>query len=118
MECSTRFYKGCQIIELHKSLVAKSSKEIQQIFNLILENQSSDIIIDLSNVENIDYAGIGAITFLYKRLKERKREMGLLGVNQNIEEWLNTLHINNTIKSYTNINDFISDTHHALGYYH
>lgn len=63
-----------------------------------LVNARADVVIDLTNTDFIDSSGIGAIVFLFKRLREFDRQLSLIGVHGQPLELLNHLRINKTIK--------------------
>lgn len=46
-----------------------------------LATSETDVVIDFSKVEFIDSSGVGAIVFLFKRLKGANRALELKGVN-------------------------------------
>lgn len=65
-------------------------------FDVLVQGQA-DVVIDLSQTAFIDSSGIGAIVFLFKRLRELDRSLSLVGVHGQPLELLEHLRINKTI---------------------
>lgn len=55
------------------------------------------IILDLTLVNFLDSSGVGAIVFLFKRLKANKLTMSIVGANGQPQELLELLRINQAI---------------------
>lgn len=62
-------------------------------------------VLDLSAVEFIDSSGIGAIVFLYKRLKATGRKMVLVGAKGHTAETLQMLRVDKVIPSASRLED-------------
>lgn len=103
--------KGCDIIKLHNKFNAETVKDVKKYFNLCINQSVADVLIDMSKVDDIDSSGIGALVFLYKRLKSESRNLGLLGAQGKTNNILNLLRITETIKNYHNVNEYLGDHH-------
>ncbi|MGF1725423.1 STAS domain-containing protein [Photobacterium nomapromontoriensis] len=89
---------GDLIVKIFGDLDALSVSEIRPDFELIAEDkQQQQIILDLEQVGFIDSSGIGAIVFLYKRLKADGRELELMGARGQPKHLLELLRIHQVI---------------------
>ncbi len=107
MEYAIYQASSCEVIELHSHFNADTVNEIRGCFDGFLRKNSGDVLIDMSAVTDLDSSGIGAMVFLFKRLKTDHRNLGLLGVNGKPEELLKMLHIHQAIKKYSSVDDFL-----------
>lgn len=67
---------------------------LEQIINT---KHSNNVILDLSQVSFLDSSGIGAIVFLYKRLKAQDRTLVIVGVQGQPQELMKLLRIDSAI---------------------
>lgn len=89
---------GDLLIKLIGDLDALSVSEIRPEFESIAEDkQQQQIILDLEKVGFIDSSGIGAIVFLYKRLKADGRGLELMGARGQPKHLLELLRIHQVI---------------------
>ncbi|WP_087025896.1 STAS domain-containing protein [Thaumasiovibrio subtropicus] len=84
-------------LTLQHEFDAHAAKELESTLEELSQTERQDIIIDLTEVSFIDSCGIGAIVFLYKRLKSRGRSLRLLNVNGQPRQLLNMLRIDKVI---------------------
>ena len=78
------------------SLDALAVEILRPKFDALVQDQA-DVVIDLGNTHFIDSSGIGAIVFLFKRLRALERKLSLTAVHGQPLELLNHLRINKTI---------------------
>jgi len=83
---------------------ADGMQTLQAEFDHLGRSNASHIILDLARVDLIDSSGIGAIVFLYKRLKVNGHSMSLTGLHGQPELLIKMLRIHATI-SVTCSND-------------
>ncbi|CAH0534502.1 hypothetical protein VST7929_02445 [Vibrio stylophorae] len=76
---------------------AAAAREMEGMFQQLSETQQGSIRIDMQQVQFIDSCGIGAIVFLYKRLKSHGSELYLEGVNGQPLELMRMLRIDKVI---------------------
>ncbi|MGF1756762.1 STAS domain-containing protein [Photobacterium sagamiensis] len=89
---------GDLIVKLDGDFDALSVAEIRPDFEAITaEDQQQQIILDLRQVGFIDSSGIGAIVFLYKRLKAEGRGLELTGARGQPKQLLELLRIHQVI---------------------
>jgi anti-anti-sigma factor len=90
----------CQdlILELHGEFDALGSAGIRQELEAIaLQTRPELVFLDLQNVTFIDSSGVGAIVFLYKRLRENSRKLKITGAHGQPRELLELLRIHKAI---------------------
>jgi anti-anti-sigma factor len=90
----------CQdlILELHGEFDALGSAEIRKELEAIaLQTRPELVFLDLQNVVFIDSSGVGAIVFLYKRLREHSRKLEITGAHGQPRELLELLRIHKAI---------------------
>ena len=107
MDYATYQSNACDIIELHHKFNVDTVNDVKAHFEQLIDNHTGDVLVDMSSVNELDSSGIGALVFLYKRLKVEDRNLGLLGVNGKPDELLTMLRINQTIKQYESIEDYL-----------
>jgi anti-anti-sigma factor len=62
---------------------ASTANEAREAFNqLLMKNQHDNIIVDMSHSEFIDSSGVGAIIFLYKRLRCSGKDLNVVGLHE------------------------------------
>ncbi|MCP4320908.1 MAG: STAS domain-containing protein [Alteromonadales bacterium] len=85
------------MIKLSGEMDAQGCCKIRPDLEQITLQQQPHIIIDINQVSFIDSSGIGAIVFLFKRLKEQKRSMEIIGVKGQPKELMQLLRMDSAI---------------------
>jgi len=85
------------IIKLSGEMDAQGCSKIRPDLEQITLLQQPHIIIDINLVSFIDSSGIGAIVFLFKRLKEQNRSMQIIGVQGQPKELMQLLRMDSAI---------------------
>ncbi|MES9857111.1 MAG: STAS domain-containing protein [Sedimenticola sp.] len=89
---------GGLIIELQGEFDAEGVARIRPALENIAEADGiSRVFLDLNGVSFLDSSGIGAIVFLFKRLRTRQLELELIGVHGQPRELIELLRINKAI---------------------
>lgn len=88
-------------LTLDKEFDAQCAKALEKAFDDLSQTERMELIIDMTKVQFIDSCGVGAIVFLYKRLKSRGRHLRLLNVNGQPRELLQMLRIDKVIPLIT-----------------
>jgi anti-anti-sigma factor len=89
------------ILSSHEALIsvagefdAAGCQEYKQHWSeLIEQTESQSLILDLSQVTFLDSSGVGAIVFMFKRLKQKEVDMCLSGAQGQVQELLELLRI-------------------------
>lgn len=108
MDYATWTTHSCDVIELNKKFNADTVNDVRSHFDRLIRDCAGDVLVDMSYVKELDSSGVGALVFLYKRLKIENRQLALLGVSGKPNELLTMLRINQTIKQYDNVDDYMS----------
>ena len=83
-------------IKLQGELDALACNEIRPAFESVADNHKN-VALDLADVSFIDSSGIGAIVFLFKRLRVQGHELKLINVQGQAKELITLLRINSAI---------------------
>ncbi|ADZ90014.1 STAS domain-containing protein [Marinomonas mediterranea] len=86
-----------EVLELAGEMDCVAIAENKDAIELIPTTFDGDIVFDLSKVTFIDSSGIGAIVFLFKRLREEERSLVLSGLNGQPKELMTLLRIDRAI---------------------
>lgn len=82
--------------DIDGSLDALAVEILRPNFDALVQNKS-DVSLNLTSVPFIDSSGIGAIVFLFKRLRALDRNLSLIGVHGQPLELLKHLRIDQSI---------------------
>lgn len=86
------------VLSLSGEMDASGSSQIRPALEEIaFKQESGNVLLDLQHVSFIDSSGIGAIVFLYKRLKAQKRSLVIRGVHGQPRELMELLHVDSAI---------------------
>jgi len=89
---------GDLILQLNGEFDALGSSKIRpELEKVARQIEPENVFLDLRNVSFIDSSGVGAIVFLYKRLKENTRKLRITGANGQPRELLELLRIHKAI---------------------
>lgn len=89
---------GDVVINIIGDMDALGCKEIKPQIEEILNKLSSDsLTLNLFNVSFLDSSGIGAIVFMFKRLKSADKYFEIIGVNGQPKEILHLLRVDKAI---------------------
>ncbi|EAS62328.1 anti-sigma factor antagonist [Photobacterium angustum] len=88
-------------LALQDEFDAQRARELESEFDTLSQTERMELVIDMTKVQFIDSCGIGAIVFLYKRLKSRGRRLRLLNVNGQPRELMQMLRIDKVIPLIT-----------------
>jgi len=86
-----------KIIKLQGDFDAALVDQSREVFATIADQSEKNVLVDMSNVVFIDSSGIGAIVFLYKRLRCKELELILKGLNGQPFELIQLLRIDKII---------------------
>ncbi len=88
---------GDLIVKLRGEMDALGCTKIRPEWEQIATTKNINVAIDLSQVSFLDSSGIGAIVFLYKRLKSQDRTLVIVGVQGQPQELMKLLRIDSAI---------------------
>lgn len=93
----TRNTTDLPLLELEGSLDALAVEIMRPKFDALIE-ADSDVVIDMAKTDFIDSSGIGAVVFLFKRLRTAGKTLSLVGVHGQPLELLQHLRIDQSIQ--------------------
>lgn len=85
------------LVKLSGEMDAQGCSEIRPELEAISSQNRPHIIMDINAVSFIDSSGIGAIVFLFKRLKEQECSMEIVGVRGQPKELMKLLRMDSAI---------------------
>jgi len=88
-------------LSLHDEFDAHIARKLEPEFESLSQTEQEELVIDMTQVQFIDSCGIGAIVFLYKRLKSRGKKLRLLNVNGQPRQLMQMLRIDKVIPLIT-----------------
>ncbi|OUR92733.1 hypothetical protein A9Q81_15530 [Gammaproteobacteria bacterium 42_54_T18] len=95
---STFSANGDLILSLSGEMDAYGCSQIKPTLEEIVSSvQNNNVLLDLNNVEFIDSSGIGAIVYLFKRLKAQQQTLVIRGVHGQPKELMELLRVGSAI---------------------
>ncbi len=88
---------GDLVVKLCGEMDALGCTKIRTELERITDTENTNVSLDLSQVSFLDSSGIGAIVFLYKRLKAQGRTLIIVGVQGQPQELMKLLRIDSAI---------------------
>lgn len=88
-----------QTLYLSGALNAAAMEHIREIFDAMAISEAKEVIIDLSKVKLMDASGVGALVFLFRRLKNADRSMKLIGAHGQPEAIIRLLRMEKAIET-------------------
>jgi anti-anti-sigma factor len=85
------------VISVDGDFDAELSKDARGHFEEIATNSTNNVVIDFSKTKFLDSSGIGAVVFLYKRLRDRNQGLELIGVSGQPLDLIEMLRIDQVI---------------------
>lgn len=96
-----------EVLEISGELDCVAIAESKDKMESIPEKFQENIVCDLSKVTFMDSSGIGALVFLFKRLREQNRKLVLVGLSGQPKELTTLLRINRAIPVHNDIRSCI-----------
>ena len=85
------------VVTLSGDMDADGVKTIQTKFTCLEQSQTPHMVLDLHHVDLIDSSGIGAIVFLFKRMRNRGYSLSLIGVHGQPKSLIKMLRIHHNM---------------------
>jgi anti-sigma B factor antagonist len=96
-----------QLVSLEGDFDAGAVILHKERFEQFIEYKSRGIVFDMSDVSFLDSSGIGAMVFLFKRLKSESRDLNIIGLNGQPERLIQLLRIDQTISTFDDLKSFL-----------
>jgi len=107
MSRSEESENGARVLTLNGPLVLRTLFEFQ---DAVREENPHNLILDLTGVEYMDSAGLGAILGAYASYERKGKKLALSGVNARIQVLLQVTHTNQFLRVYPSVADAIAAT--------
>ncbi|MDD1783936.1 STAS domain-containing protein [Enterovibrio sp. ZSDZ35] len=89
---------GSQLIRINGDMDSQGCSELQPEFDQLVSSDAlQDTTISMAGVDFLDSSGIGAIVFLFKRLKAQGKSLSLIEVHGQPMEIIRLLRIDSAI---------------------
>jgi anti-sigma B factor antagonist len=89
MQVTTKQFKRCDLVKATGRVDSDTSPQLAEAFNTIIEDESFNIVFDMSDVDFISSAGLRVMIDVQKTCKQRNRgELVLAAVPERIYEAL------------------------------
>lgn len=107
MNIRVRYIGDVAVIEVEGKVNINSSKLIETVGSL-LEGGITKIIVDMQNVDFIDYNGLSVLAIAYKSALNRKGTMSLCGLSLHILELLRIVKLDDVFEIYNNVKEALA----------
>ena len=96
-----------QLVSLEGDFDASAVSIHKEKFENFIEYKNRGVVFDMSKVSFLDSSGIGAMVFLFKRLKSESRDLNIIGLNGQPERLIQLLRIDLTISTFEDLKSFL-----------
>ncbi len=69
----------------------------------------TDLVIDLSNIEFVDSAGLGVLVGIYKRVKQRGRRVAVAGAQPYVTRVLKIIKLDQVFESFSDVPSAVAE---------
>jgi len=88
---------GDLLVKLRGEMDALGCTHIRRELEKITDTENNNVVLDMSQVSFLDSSGIGAIVYLFKRIKAQDRTLVIVGTKGQPQELITLLRINTAI---------------------
>jgi len=96
-----------QLVELDGDFDAAAVSTHKAKFEHYTNCSEKGVVFDMSNVSFLDASGIGAMVFLFKRLRSDNRDLKLIGLSGQPKRLIQLLRIDQTISTFEDLKSFL-----------
>ena len=96
-----------QLVELEGDFDAAAVSMHKEKFENYTDCNAKGIVVDMSNVSFLDSSGIGAMVFLFKRLRSDNRDLKIIGLSGQPKRLIQLLRIDQTISTFEDLKSFL-----------
>ncbi|MCM2679543.1 STAS domain-containing protein [Echinimonas agarilytica] len=103
--------QGDLTLELHGAFNADACTSMNQRFeNICHQYAGHNVVVDMNDVDALDASGIGALVFMFKRLRASGGALYLCGVKGAPRKLLEMLHVHRAIPMYEDKTAMVGET--------
>jgi anti-sigma B factor antagonist len=111
MKIKINYTGDIAVLTIEGRININSAKLIETV-GLMLDQGRSKIIIDMRNVDFVDYNGLSVLAITYKNALNNNSMMKLCGISLNIQELLRVVKLDDVFEIYDNIDDALASFEH------
>jgi anti-sigma B factor antagonist len=104
MKIKTNYIKDIAVLSIDGKININSSKLIETV-GLLLDKGTSKIVVDMQNVDFVDYNGLSVLAITYKNALNYNSTMKLCGISLHIEELLKVVKLDDVFEIYDNLDN-------------
>lgn len=82
-----------------------AAADLKESLEVLVEKENRDILLDFSNVKNINSAGIGKLLLAYKKLKTQNRNIAVVNISEFLSKLFEKLMFSRLFKIYKNMSE-------------
>ncbi len=113
MKIKLKHIKDIAVLNIEGRININSSKLIETVGKL-LEEGTSKIVIDMKDINFIDYNGLSVLAISYKNALKNKCAMKLCGISLHVQELFRIVKLDDIFEIYNNLDEALEDfTHKA-----
>jgi anti-anti-sigma factor len=114
MKIKISHIKDIAVIAIDGKININSSKLIETV-GLLLDKGTSKMIVDMHNVDFVDYNGLSVLAITYKNALNYKSLMKLCNISLHIQELLKVVKLDDVFEIYDSLNDALLSFQHEGG---
>lgn len=114
MKVKINYIKDIAVLTIDGRININSSKLIETV-GLLLDKGTSKMVVDMRNVDFVDYNGLSVMAITYKNALNNNSTMKLCGISLNIQELLRVVKLDDVFDIYDNLDDALASFKHKAG---
>jgi anti-sigma B factor antagonist len=114
MKIKINYIKDIAVIAIDGKININSSKLIETV-GVLLDKGTSKVIVDMNNVDFVDYNGLSVLAITYKNALNYNSAMKLCNISLHIQELLKVVRLDDVFEIYDNIDDALESFKHEAG---
>ena len=111
MKIKINYIKDIAVLTIDGRININSSKLIETVGSL-LDKGTSKMVVDMRNVDFVDYNGLSVLAITYKNALNNNSMMKLCGISLNIQELLRVVKLDDVFEIYDNLDDALASFKH------
>jgi anti-sigma B factor antagonist len=103
MKIRTQDYNNVAVVELQGELDVDSVGLLQNTINDIISAQKTGIVLDMSDLEFIDSAGLGQLLYVREQCNEKNCQLRLAGLDETLTKIMEVTRLENEFECYAEL---------------
>lgn len=109
MDIETSRKGNAAIFALKGDVDFDSYRSLKDALEDALEKNLAPIVLDFTSVGHIDSMGLGTVTKMWKKAKEKGIELVLSSCNKNVEKMVHLINLDRRIKLFPTVHEAVND---------